>query len=82
MNAQIPITFSEKQSMLETTPEVNGNREAATLNELLHKDGKKIIVRVAHNGHRLIILFDDIEFERNDYEVLSPETEKATDKQT
>ena len=46
--------------MLETTPEVNGNREAATLNELLHKDGKKI-VRVAHNGHRLIILFDDVD---------------------
>ena len=60
--------------MLETTPEVNGNREAASLNELLHKDGKKI-VRVAHRPE-LIILFDDIEFERNDYEVLSPKQRK------
>ncbi len=67
--------LSDKQTILESVPEILGDREAGKLNELLHTDGKKM-VRVAHNAHRLVILFDDIEFERNDYEVLSPKQRK------
>lgn len=63
------------QTIQETGPEAAGSFQASRLNELIQTKGKRI-VRAAHNAKRLIILFDDVEFERNDYEVISPKQRK------
>ena len=53
--------LTKNQSVDKTT-----NFEAGVLNDKLNAENRKIVV-AAHNSHRLLILFDDVEYERNDY---------------
>ena len=62
--------LTKNQSVGKTT-----NFEAGVLNDKLNAENRKIVV-AAHNAHRLLILFDDVEYERNDYEVISPRQRK------